>query len=183
MAPNICRGNSVPQILWVIQGNIEGKLQGNQEGIPPPQTSPRIFCLSSDKGVDMNLHRVKSRIVVLINLEDRIFHKIKRLAPVIHESSLHLFFNSIIKHKNILQQGNCKKLLLQCHPCHWLSHHCSPLPGRPRHWEGIIMAHKENTLRPQEVPQSLGQHDIESLPLNGTLPYQARPLYIFSPQL
>ena len=74
--------------------------------IPKALPSMCVLLVKPDK--DGNPHRVKSRIVVLGNFEDRIYDKSQRYAPVLKYSSLRLLTSKCVGDRRVLKQADCK---------------------------------------------------------------------------
>ena len=70
-----------------------------------------IFTVKKDK--DGNPVRAKSRIVVLGNLERRIWDKADRYAPVITAASNRLLMSMAVNDGRIMKQGDCKNAFCQ----------------------------------------------------------------------
>ena len=60
-----------------------------------------------------NPYRAKSRIVVLGNLEERIWSNSERYAPVLQSTSCRLLISLAIQHGKIAKQGDCKNAFCQ----------------------------------------------------------------------
>ena len=73
-----------------------------------PKAIPSMCVLVVKQDRDGKPHRAKSRIVVLGNFEDRIYDKSQRYAPVLKYDSLRLLTANAVRHRRILQQGDCK---------------------------------------------------------------------------
>ena len=70
--------------------------------------NPLNVRISRENDKDGKPFRVKYRIVVLGNSEDRLYQKSQRYAPVLKYSSLCLLADKAVGDKRILQQGNFK---------------------------------------------------------------------------
>ena len=70
-----------------------------------------LFTVKNDS--DGNPVRAKSRIVVLGNLEKRMWEKIDRYAPVINASSSRLLVSMAVEQGRKLKQGDCKNAFCQ----------------------------------------------------------------------
>ena len=60
-----------------------------------------------------NPYRAKSRIVVLGNLEERIWSNSERYAPVLQSTSCRLLISLAVQHGKIAKQGDCKNAFCQ----------------------------------------------------------------------
>ncbi len=77
------------------------------------QAIPSMCVLTIKKNEDGNPIRSKSRIVVLGNLEQRVWEKKDKYAPVIGQASTRLLVSLAVKKGRSLKQGDCKNAF--CH--------------------------------------------------------------------
>ena len=73
-----------------------------------PKAIPTMCVLTIKRNEHMNPDRAKSRIVVLGNLEDRVWEKSEKYAPVLMYSSLRLLASMATASCRTLKQGDCK---------------------------------------------------------------------------
>ena len=82
-----------------------------QNVIPRAIPSMCVLVVKPDK--DGRPHRAKSCIVVLRNLEDAVYNKSQRYAPVLKQTSLRLLVPEAVRNQRILQQGDCNNAFCQ----------------------------------------------------------------------
>jgi hypothetical protein len=78
-----------------------------------PCAIPTMCVLSIKKDKMLNPLCAKSRIVILGNLEDRVWSKPEKYAPVLWPDTLHLLVSMAVKRQCTLKQGNCKNAFCQ----------------------------------------------------------------------
>ena len=78
-----------------------------------PKAIPTMCVLTMKKDENLLPLRAKSRIVVLGNLEEHLWSKTDRFAPVLHQDSLHFLTSLAVEKRRALCQGDCKNAF--CH--------------------------------------------------------------------
>ena len=78
-----------------------------------PKAIPSMCVLVVKPDKDGNPSRAKSRIAVLGNYEEACYTKSQRYAPVLKQTSLRLLVSEAVRHKRVLQQGDCKNTFCQ----------------------------------------------------------------------
>ena len=73
-----------------------------------PRAIPSMCVMTIKRDKNMAPDRAKSRIVVLGNLEGRLWEKSEKYAPVLQYSSLRLLTSMATENCRILKQGDCK---------------------------------------------------------------------------
>jgi hypothetical protein len=95
-----------------------------------PKAIPTMCVLTIKKDENLLPLCAKSRIVALGNLEERIWSKSDRFAPVLRQDSLHLLTSLAVEKRHPLQQSDCKSAF--CHgilPPEETTIVCSPSGG------------------------------------------------------
>ena len=73
-----------------------------------PKAIPSMCVMTIKRDENMAPDRAKSRIVVLGNLEGRLWEKSEKYAPVLQYSSLRLLTSMATENCRVLKQGDCK---------------------------------------------------------------------------
>ena len=84
------------------------RLRRLPKGVPKAIPSMCVMTIKRDEHLAPD--RAKSRIVVLGNLENRVWQKSEKYAPVLQYSSLRLLTSMAVKNRRRLKQGDCKNV-------------------------------------------------------------------------